>query len=83
VQVGGNAVTGAPVYYFDDGGFAGDFGTTSTLHNWGTMSLSWANCNEVKFSYNGATDPTIVDGPSGSGTRTWVRISDINGLNCE
>ena len=83
VQVGGNAVTGAPVYYFDDGGFAGDFGSSSTLHNWGTMSLSWANCNEVTFSYNGATDPTIVDGPSGSGTRTWVRISDINGLNCE
>ena len=83
VQVGANAVTGAPVYYFDNGGFAGDFGSTSTLHNWGTMSLSFANCNEVKFSYNGATDPTIVDGPSGNGTRTWVRISDINGLNCE
>jgi len=83
VQVGSNTVTGAPVYYFDNGGFAGDFGSTSTLHNWGTMSMSWADCNKVTFSYNGATDPTIVNGPSGSGTRDWVRISDINGLNCE
>lgn len=84
VQYGSNALTGAPVYYFTDGGFAGNFGGTSTIHNWGTMSMSWANCNELKFTYNGATDPTVVaDGPSGSGTRTWVRISDINGLNCE
>lgn len=83
IQVGANAMTGAPVYYFSNGGFAGDFGATSTIHNWGTMSMSWANCNELKFSYNGATDPAIVNGPSGNGTRTWQRLSDINGLNCE
>jgi len=83
VQVGANAMTGAPVYYFTNGGFAGDFGSTSTIHNWGTMSMSWTSCNELKFTYNGATDPTIVNGPSGSGSRTWVRLSDINGLNCE
>jgi len=84
VQVGANAMTGAPVYYFTDGGFAGDFGATSTIHNWGTMSMSWAHCNKLDFTFNGATDPSVVaSGPSGSGTRTWVRLSDINGLNCE
>ncbi len=83
VQVGSNAMTGQPVYYFNNGGFAGDFGATSTLHVWGTMSLSWTDCNTLVFSYNGATDPTIVNGPSGSGTRTWSRLTDINGLNCE
>jgi hypothetical protein len=83
VAVGANAMTGAPVYYFNNGGFAGDFGSIATLHVWGTMSMSWTNCNELVFSYNGATDPTIVNGPTGSGTRTWVRISDINGLSCE
>jgi hypothetical protein len=83
VAVGANAMTGQPVYYFDGGGFAGDFGTTSTIHNWGTISMSWADCNKLNFTYNGATDPAVVNGPSGSGTRTWVRISDINGLNCE
>lgn len=83
VQVGANAMTGQPVYYFTDGGFAGDFGSTSTLHNWGTISMSWPNCNKLTFTYNGATDPAVVDGPAGSGTRNWVRISDINGLNCE
>jgi hypothetical protein len=84
VQVGANAMTGQPVYYFTDGGFAGDFGSISTLHNWGTISMNWTNCNTVQFTYNGATDPAIVaSGPSGTGTRTWVRISDINGLSCE
>jgi len=84
VQVGSNAMTGQPVYYFTDGGFAGDFGAISTLHNWGTISMSWTNCNTLNFTYNGATDPAVVaQGPSGSGTRTWQRISDINGLSCE
>jgi hypothetical protein len=83
VQVGANTMTGAPVYYFTNGGFAGDFGSIATIHNWGTISMSWTNCNELKFTYNGATDPTIVNGPSGNGSRTWVRISDINGLSCE
>lgn len=83
VQVGANAMTGQPVYYFDNGGFAGDFGSTSTIHNWGTMSMSWSHCNKLTFTYNGATDPAIVNGPSGNGTRDWVRISDINGLSCE
>ena len=84
VQVGSNAMTGQPVYYFTDGGFAGDFGATSTLHNWGTISMSWSDCNTLNFTFNGATDPSVVaQGPSGSGTRTWTRISDINGLSCE
>jgi hypothetical protein len=84
VQVGANAMTGQPVYYFTDGGFAGDFGSTSTIHNWGTISMNWTNCNTLKFTYNGATDPSVVaSGPAGSGSRTWVRITDINGLNCE
>jgi hypothetical protein len=83
VDVGANVMTGAPVYYYTNGGFAGDFGTTVDSHPWGTITMSWPDCNTLNFSFNGATDPTIVDGPSGSGTRTWVRISDINGLYCE
>jgi hypothetical protein len=83
VDVGANVMTGAPVYYYTNGGFAGDFGASVDSHPWGTITMSWASCNTLNFSYNGATDPTVVDGPAGSGTRSWVRISDINGLNCE
>jgi hypothetical protein len=83
VDVGANVMTGAPVYYYTNGGFSGDFGATVDSHSWGTITMSWASCNTLNFSYNGATDPTIVNGPAGSGTRTWVRLADINGLNCE
>ena len=83
INVGANVMTGAPVYYYTNGGFAGDFGATVDSHPWGTITMSFANCNTLNFSYNGATDPNVVDGPAGSGTRTWVRLADINGLNCE
>jgi hypothetical protein len=82
VQVGANVMTAQPVYYYTGGGFAGDFGANVVSHNWGTITMSWSNCNTLDFSFDGATDPS-VGGPSGSGTRTWTRITDINGLNCE
>ena len=51
-------------------------------HVWGTMSFSFPDCGHMTFTFNGQTDAT-TNGPSGSGTRTWVRLADINGLWCE
>ncbi|HEV7492119.1 MAG TPA: hypothetical protein VGO25_15040 [Rhodanobacteraceae bacterium] len=82
IPIGTNNITNVPVYYFTGGGFAGNFGASSTTNNWGTMSFNWPSCNAMSFTFNGATDPS-VGGPSGSGTRNWTRLSDINGLNCE
>lgn len=82
VNIGQNVMTSQPVYYYTGGGFAGDFGAGVDSHTWGTITMSWANCSTVNFTYNGATDST-VNGPSGTGSRTWTRITDINGLNCE
>ena len=78
MPVGANSIANAPVYYYTGGGFAGNF-TGVTSNNWGTMSFSWANCNTLNFTYNG----NAPNGPSGNGSRTWTRLSDINGLNCE
>jgi hypothetical protein len=82
VPIGSNALANAPVYYYTGGGFAGNFGASVDSHSWGTASLSWPDCNTLQLSYNGSTDASI-GGPSGSGTVTWQRLSDINGLNCE
>ena len=77
--IGANVVANAPVYYYTGGGFAGNFGSV-TSNNWGTMTFSWSNCNTLNFTFNGNA---VNGGPSGSGSRTWTRLSDINGLNCE
>jgi hypothetical protein len=82
ISLGANTVSNATVYYFTDGGFAGDFGAHATSNVWGTMTMSWPDCNTLAFTYNGATDPSI-GGPTGTGTRTWHRVADINALNCE
>lgn len=75
-------VSGVPMYYFTGGGFAGNFGSSADLHAWGTLSLSFVDCNTIKFGYNGSTDAQ-TNGPKGSGTRTWKRVAEMNGMACE
>lgn len=76
-----NNLTNVPVYYYTGGGFAGNFSGVNS-NNWGTMSFSWPDCNTLNFTFNGSTDASI-GGPAGTGSRTWKRLSEINGLNCE
>ncbi len=75
-------LTNVPVYYTSGGGFAGDFGSTVTLANWGTLSVSFPDCMHMSFSFNGHTG-TGDNGPGGSGSRIWTRVADINALACE
>jgi len=79
---GVTSLTNVPVYYTTGGGFAGDFGSAVDVHNWGTMSVSYPDCLTMVFSFTGQTDAAI-QGPAGSGTRTWTRLADTNGLSCE
>lgn len=78
----GAVAVDATGYYQTGGGFAGDFGSTTDQHVWGTLHFAFPNCATMVFSYNGQTD-TQTNGPGGSGTRTWTRIADNNGMNCE
>lgn len=80
--IGANSIVNVPVYYYTGGGFAGDFGPNANTNIWGTMSFSFSDCGHMTFTFNGQTDAT-TNGPAGSGTRTWVRLADINGLWCE
>ncbi|HEX6834466.1 MAG TPA: hypothetical protein VF132_13095 [Rudaea sp.] len=76
-----NALTNVPAFYVTNGGFAGNFGAKATSNSWGTMSFSFPDCNHVTFSYNGNTGTT--QGPSGSGTKTWQRLANVNNLVCQ
>ena len=78
---GSNAFSNTPVYYYTGGGFAGNF-TSVTQHDWGTMNISFPDCTTMAFDYNGSAD-AVAGGPAGTGSRTFHRLADINGLNCE
>jgi hypothetical protein len=70
-----------PVYYGSQGGFAGNFGNAS-FAAWGNIVVQFPDCNTMIFSYtaNGGL-PNYV--PQGSGTRTWTRLTNINGVTCQ
>ena len=78
----GYQVINAPVQYVTGGGFAGNFTPPVSRPLWGTMSFSFAGCNTLNFSYNGATGAGI-NGPAGNSTRQWTRLASINGLVCQ
>ena len=59
IPIGTNNIANVPVYYYTGGGFAGNFGATSTTNNWGTMSFSWPDCDTMGFTFDGATDPSV------------------------
>jgi hypothetical protein len=80
-SVNSNTFSNIPVYYYSGGGFAGDFNSV-TQHNWGTMNISFPNCSQMDFDFNGAATD-IAGGPAGQGSRSFHKLADINGLNCE
>ena len=78
----GAASVDATGYYQTGGGFAGNFGSSTTQHIWGTLRFSFPNCSKMAFSYSGQTDAQ-TNGPGGNGSRTWTRVADNNGMSCE
>ncbi|HEY3460324.1 MAG TPA: hypothetical protein VGL52_05825, partial [Casimicrobiaceae bacterium] len=66
---------------YHDGGFAGDFGASSTPTPWGTVSLSFPDCESMHFEYaaRAGLQPPL---PAGAGERNWTRVTQANGLAC-
>lgn len=65
------------------GGFAGNFGSSATQSLWGTFVVSFRDCNTMDFTYTttGTSLPNYV--PTGFGSKTWTRLTQMNGLTCE
>ena len=71
----------APLYY-TTGGSLGGSGPIDPPHPWGTTTVSFPDCNHLTLTY--ASNPGIPSYiPQGSGTRDWIRLGRLNGMNCE
>jgi hypothetical protein len=83
MSIGATSTGNISGYYFTNGGFAGNFDRSKlNQQTWGTLSFQFQDCNHMQFTYNGQTDAT-TNGPSGSGTRNWIRLTSNNGMSCE
>ncbi len=67
--------------YSSGGSFAGS-GASATQTLWGTFNVQFPSCNTMQFTYQSAAGlPTGV--PTGSGTKSWTRLTQMNGLTCQ
>jgi hypothetical protein len=81
--IGTTQLQNVQVLYATGGGFAGHFTPPIQRNVWGTMNVSFPDCQHIKFDYNGSTG-TVQGGPGGSGTGVvWTRLGNINSLNCQ
>jgi hypothetical protein len=72
----------ATLFYRTGGGLGGNRGPAGAPIIWGTASVSFPDCNSMVLTY--ASKPGLPLGvPSGSGTRSWTRVANMNGLACE
>jgi hypothetical protein len=78
---GDRSVAISQVAYEAGGSFAGS-GSVATPAVWGSMTVNFPDCNTLHFTYQSAAGlPAGV--PTGSGSRTWTRLTQINGLTCQ
>lgn len=71
-----------PAFYYENGGFAGDFGVRADAMSWGEIRLEFADCNRLTVYYSGNQGlPAGI--PGGSGTLHYQRLGNVNGLACE
>lgn len=81
VPRGSRSIT-SPMAYLTGGGFAGSGGPVSPPQIWGTTTFSWPDCNNLNLGFT--ANPGLPAGvPSGTGTRQWKRVANVNGLICE
>lgn len=68
--------------YQNGGSFAGSGAVAGNPQLWGTFNVQFPDCNTMQFSYQSATGQQsgIADA---NGSRTWTRLSTINGLTCQ
>lgn len=77
----GDRLVNVTMDYMSGGGFAGNF-MGATNAPWGSVTVQFPDCHTMQFSYqSNAGLPTTM--PHGSGSRTWTRLTSINGLECQ
>lgn len=78
----GTRTVTTPMAYVTGGGLGGNAGAADPPTIWGTATLSFSDCNHLTLSY--ASNPGLPSFvPQGSGTRSWLRLGRLNGMDCE
>jgi len=68
--------------YSSGGSFAGSGSSATPPVLWGTFNVQFADCNTMQFSYQ-STGGLPAGVPTGSGSKTWTRLTQMNGLTCQ
>jgi len=76
----GDRSANVTVAYESGGGFAGT--GSASQSSWGNVTVDFPDCNSMHFTYQ-ANAGLPADVPQGSGSKTWTRLTAINGLSCE
>ncbi len=72
----------SPMAYRTGGGLGGNSGSAGAPVVWGSATVRFPDCNTMILGY--ASNTGLPAGiPTGSGTRTWKRLANVNGLLCE
>jgi hypothetical protein len=80
-QIGATTTGTVDTYYENNGCFAGIGCGSATPTKWGTITFGFPDCGHMSFTFNGNAD--AVNGPTASGTRTWLRIANVNSIVCD
>ncbi len=78
----GAKIAAIPMLYLNGGGLGGGSGS-ATSQPWGSVTISFPDCNNMIFNY--ASNPGLPAGvPQGSGNNlAWTRNANVNALSCE
>jgi len=79
----GDTSVATEVSYTANGGFAGAFGADVTRNPWGTVTFSFSDCDNVRFTFKSYPTLVAIPAPGGEGTRDWKRLTQMNGLTCK
>jgi hypothetical protein len=78
----GDRSTTASLNYYGGGHFAGGGGVVAGASPWGSATVSFPDCDHMVMTY--ASTSGLPGGvPSGSGTRTFTRVTWMNGVTCD
>ncbi|MGA9334627.1 MAG: hypothetical protein WBV39_10160 [Rudaea sp.] len=78
----GTSSVEVPTDYLQDGSFAPpNLVAPANTKVWGSVRISFPDCAHINLQYNG--DASAVNGPSGTGNETFLRVADVNNLVCQ
>ena len=76
----GDRSANVTVAYETGGGFAG--AGSANQASWGNVTVDFPDCDSMHFTYQ-ANSGLPAGVPQGSGSKTWTRLTSINGMSCK